>query len=270
MDRVKFFCFLASYAVAFVLELWHLLRPRPVFRLLALGFGAAGLLALTAFLYSKQPPLAWPLGWLLFSAWILTVFYLCGSIHHRRQAWGVFVLPLILALVILGLAFGQPPDSAEPYRAGVVAGNKVWGPVHAVLILLATVGVCVGFVASLMYLFQAHRLRAKLPPGKGVRLLSLERLEAMNRRAIFLAFPLLTAGILAGAVMIFQGGDYVGWTDPRVLGTAVLWLAFALLLFLRLGHHLRGRQVALLTIVAFVMLLGCIVLSHPLRDGGVP
>ena len=60
--------------------------------------------------------------------------------------------------------------------------------------LLAAVGVCVGFLASVMYLVQAQRLRAKIPPGEGMRLLSLERLEAMNRHAINLAFPLLTAG----------------------------------------------------------------------------
>ena len=50
----------------------------------------------------------------------------------------------------------------------------------------------------MMYLFQAHRLRAKTPPGQGLRLLSLERLEAMNRRAVYLSFPLLTAGVIAG------------------------------------------------------------------------
>jgi ABC-type transport system involved in cytochrome c biogenesis permease subunit len=92
----------------------------------------------------------------------------------------------------------------------------------------------------------------------------------MNRRAILLAFPLLTAGIIAGAVMIARGGAVVSWTDSRVLGTAALWAAFAVLLFLRLGHHLRGRQSALLVIVCFVLLLGCLLLSHPSREGGAP
>jgi ABC-type transport system involved in cytochrome c biogenesis permease subunit len=270
MDRVTTVCFLASYGVAFGLELWHLLRPRPVFRLLALGFGGAGLLAQTLYLIDKRPPLAWTLGWMLFLAWILAVFYLSGAVHHRRLDWGVFVLPLVLGLVGLGLAIGPPPDPSTPSGQVVVHVARPWGVVHAGLILLATVGVCVGFLASLMYLFQAHRLRAKLPPGEGIRLLSLERLEAMNRRAIVLAFPLLTAGILAGVVMIVRGSELVGWTDPRVLSTGALWLAFAVLLYLRLGHHLRGRQVALWTIVAFVILLGCMVLAHPLPEGGVP
>ena len=32
------------------------------------------------------------------------------------------------------------------------------------------------------------------------------------------------------------------WTDPRVLSTGVLWLAFLVLLVLRYGWHLRGRR----------------------------
>jgi ABC-type transport system involved in cytochrome c biogenesis permease subunit len=268
MERITVVCFFASYALALGLELWHLFRPRPVFRLLGLAAGAAGLLAQTAYLYYKRPPLVGQFGWMLFLAWILAIFYLCGSVHHRRQAWGVFVLPLVLGLVAVGLAFAQQPT--PPWSDGLLAVHRPWGAVHALLIFLAAVGVCVAFLASLMYLFQAHRLRAKTPPGRGLRLLSLERLEAMNRRAIVLAFPLLTAGMLAGVVMIVRGNALVGWTDPRVLGTLVLWLAFVLLLYLRYGHHLRGRQVALLTIAAFVLLLGCIALSHPLPDGGAP
>ncbi len=126
---------------------------------------------------------------------------------------------------------------------------------------------CVGFLASLMYLMQAHRLRAKALPGHGLRLLSLERLEAMNRRAINLAFPLLTAGLLLGALMMFHD-RLPGWTDPRVLSAFVLWVAFAVLVYLRYGYHLRGRQIALGTILTFVLLLCCLVLHHPLGQGG--
>ncbi|MGH7170382.1 MAG: cytochrome c biogenesis protein CcsA, partial [Gemmataceae bacterium] len=124
-----------------------------------------------------------------------------------------------------------------------------------------------GFLASLMYLVQAHRLRAKTLPGHGLRLGSLERIEAMNRRAIVLAFPLLTAGMIVGLVLMLQE-NLSGWSDPRVLASVVLWLTFALLLYLRFGYHLRGRPVALLTILTFVLLVGCLALPHWGQGGG--
>jgi ABC-type transport system involved in cytochrome c biogenesis permease subunit len=260
--RVTVLCFLASYLLALGLEVWHLFRPRPVLRLLALIAGAAGLIAQTIYLAVQQPPLAWQFGWMLFVAWILTIFYLYGSLHHGPLAWGVFVLPVVLGLVALGglgALFDPPPRGAAGFRLDGILSYQ-W--IHATLLFLATIGVCVGFVASVMYLIQAHRLRAKVVPGQGLRLLSLEKLEQMNRRAITLAFPLLTIGMLIGLVLMFV--DHIpGWTDPRVLSAGILWLTFAVLVYLRYGYHLRGRLVAVLTIVAFVLLLTCLSLSHP-------
>jgi len=265
MYRITIFCFLASYGLALALELCYLRVSRPVLRLLALLVGTAGVLAHTMYLYSRRPPLISQFSWLLFVSWVLAVFYVCGAVHHRRLSWGIFVLPLTIGLVALGLLFGQPEERGL-WQHSYQTPQRIWGPVHAVLILLATVGVCIGFLASLMYLIQSHRLRAKTLPGQGLRLLSLERIEAMNRRAIILAFPLLTAGMLAGAFLMLNS-DLVSWTDPRVLGTLVLWASFVLLFYLRYGRHVRGRQAALMSIVCFLMLLCCLALSHPLPQG---
>jgi ABC-type transport system involved in cytochrome c biogenesis permease subunit len=267
LDRITILCFLASYAVALGLELWNQVRSSPIVRWLALFFGAAGLTAQTIFLAVQRPPLIWQFGWMLLLAWILAVFYLIGSVHHRRLSWGLFVLPLVLALVGLGAAFGRPSDAASVPSENLLRFQTAWGALHGSLVLLSAVGLCIGFLSSMMYLVQAHRLRAKTLPGQGLRLYSLERLEVMNRRAIVLAFPLLTVGMLIGIILMLQE-HLSGWSDPRVMATIVLWLAFALLLYLRFGYHLRGRPVALLTIVTFVLLVGCLVTPHWMGQGG--
>src|SRR5689334_23045941 len=118
MERVTLFCFAASYAVALGLELWHLFRRRPVHRLLANLFGAAGLLAQTIYLAVQRPPLGGQYGLLLVLAWIPAIFYLFGSLHHTRLAWGVFVLPVILTLVALAAVFGPSPEETEMHAHG--------------------------------------------------------------------------------------------------------------------------------------------------------
>lgn len=272
-DRITLFCFEASYLVALVLEILHLLWPRPLARLTGMAFGGAGLLAHTLYLLYQQPSLSSPFGSMLFLAWILAVFYLYGSVHHRKVSWGLFALPLVLGLVVLADWHRVPLESnGGILNLDVPRGERFWGLVHGALLLLAAVGVCVGFIASLMYLIQARRLKAKVPPGEGLKLLSLERLEQMNRRAITLAFPLLTAGVLVGLVLMFhQPGKWFGdWTDPRILSTVVLWVVFAILLYLRYGYHLRGRRVALLTILAFGLLLLTLASTHTTATGGNP
>jgi ABC-type transport system involved in cytochrome c biogenesis permease subunit len=258
--------------VALALELIQLLWPRPVQRLLTVLFAAAGLLAHTLFLAVQRPPLRDPYGSLLFLAWILAVFCLIGSVHHRRLAWGVFILPVMLGLIGLAVLSGRPSgNSAESWAVFPLDGESLWRVLHVVFFILASVGICVAFVASVMYLVQARRLKAKVPPGHGVRLLSLERLEEMNRRAITWSFPLLTGGLLIGTVQMLHGGAPLQeWTDPRILTTLILWLVFAIVLHLRYGYHLRGRRVALLTIVAFALLLLTLITEHNFPAGGAP
>jgi ABC-type transport system involved in cytochrome c biogenesis permease subunit len=270
MSEVSLFCFAASYTVALALEVLYLRRRRPVHRLAATSFGGAGLLAHTIYLAVQRPPLAWQYGLLLVLAWVVAIFYLSSVLHHKRQAWGVFVLPVVLCLVLLAVAFGPPKDGDGGRRSGFLGTEqlKTIGIAHAGLLILSAVGVSVGFVASLMYLAQAHRLKAKMLPREGVQLPSLERLEVMNRRALSLSFPLLTSGMILGMVLLLRPDDkIVDWYDPRILASVLLWLVFALLLYLRFGMHLRGRRVALLTILAFAVLLVTLVMPHMGRGG---
>jgi ABC-type uncharacterized transport system permease subunit len=267
MKHVTLYCFAASYAVALGLELFHLYRRRPVHRLLANLFGCAGLLAQTIFLVVQLPPLGWQFGLLLMLSWILAIFYLLGSFHHTRQEWGLFILPVILVLVGLARIFGPPLDDEGTPVKGIFHQEEstMLAIVHGVLLVMAAVGVCVGFVASVMYLVQAHRLRAKMLPGQGMPLPSLERLEMMNRRSLTLAFPLLTAGMAVGIILLLRKAE--GWTDPQVLISIPLWLAFAFMVYLRFGLHLRGRKMAIMTVVGFVLLLVTLIMPHMGRGG---
>jgi ABC-type uncharacterized transport system permease subunit len=56
----------------------------------------------------------------------------------------------------------------------------------------------------------------------------------------------------------------------KVISTIALWVVFAILLYLRYGIRAGGRQVALLTIVAFALMLAALVAVHPFLPGGEP
>jgi ABC-type transport system involved in cytochrome c biogenesis permease subunit len=263
-------CIALSYLCALLLELARLVWPAAGWRAAGLTFGAAGLLAHTAYLLVHQPSPAEPSGSLLMLAWVLALFYLRGTVTHARQAWAVFVLPVVIGLVIASrvLLTAAP----EPGANGAVhwaAGERFWGAVHGVLILLAAVGVSVSFLASTMYLIQARRLRRKVAPGTVVPMLSLERLESMNRRALNLAFPLLTAGLLVGTMLVPNGpAAEDDWLSLKFISTAGLWLVFLLLLYLRYGAHVPARRLATLSIASFALLLVALVAAHPFAVGG--
>ena len=270
LQGVTHACFGLSYLLALGLELAWLARPRALWRGLALALGTAGLFAHTAYLAFHQPSPAAPYGSLLLLAWVLATFYLYGTVHHHRQAWAVFVLPVVIGLVGLSLALVTTAGNAPPLDVPAwLSGDRFWGAVHGSLILLASVGISVGFLASVMYLVQARRLRNKVNPTRAVPLLSLERLERMNRWAINLAFPLLTVGLLVGTLLLrHEHGTAENWFSLKVLSTAGLWVVFLVLLYLRYGAHVPGRRLAGLSVVAFMLLLVALVASHPFVPGG--
>lgn len=252
-------CFAASYAVAFVLELARLLLRSAARRVLTLGFATAGLLAQTLFLgyraYEAPPaaPLSSAFDWYLLAAWAVVVVYLYLSLFHAEVAYGIFILPLALALIGAAQLANHEPFPQSP-------AAQVWGTIHGTFWLLGAVAVIVGFVAGLMYLLQAWRLKHKLPPARGLRLPSLEWLERVSGRAIVISVLMAGVGTLSGLVLNLVNHRYqqdeLPWTDPIVWqsGGMFAWLLAAALFNGLYKPARRGRKVAYLTIANFVFL----------------
>jgi len=252
-------CFAASYAVAFLLELARLLLRHAARRVLTLGFATAGLVAQTLYLgyraYVAPPaaPLSSAFDWFMLAAWALVIVYLYLTLFHPAVSYGIFILPLALALI--GAAqFANP----EPFPQSPAA--QIWVTIHLTFWLLGAVAVIVGFVAGLMYLLQAWRLKHKLPPARGLRLPSLEWLERIGGRAIVLSVLMAGIGTLSGIVLNLilhrYQRDQLPWTDPIVWQSGCMFVWFlATALFNALYKPARqGRKVAYLTIANFVFL----------------
>lgn len=266
-------CFGLSYLLALGCEAARLWRPVAWLRPVGILSGAAGLLAHTLYLAIHRPSPAEPYAAVLLVAWVIAVFALYGTVHHTRQAWAVFVWPVVAGLVGLSLALltGQTDATVPTW----LLGDRPWGIIHGVLLLMAAVGVTVGFLAGVMYLVQSSRIRSKKNPLGTFRLLNLERLETMNRRAVYLTFPLLSAGLVLGGVLLGKGHDFTAANllSVKVLGTAGLWVVCLLLLYLRYSHSVSGRRLAWLSVIAFALTVIVLAATHPfaiplVRPGG--
>jgi ABC-type uncharacterized transport system permease subunit len=254
---VSTICFSASYGVALALELSRLLFRSGGRAVVTVGFAGAGLVAHTAFLYNRAlteagPPLSSERDWYLVASWVLVVVYLHLAVLHPKTPFGLFLLPLVLGLI--GTAtFLAPsePLAREP-------ASRIWGAIHGISIVLATVSVLVGFVAGLMYLGQARRLKHKRPSASRLRLPSLEWLRWTNSRAIILSTLMLGLGVLSGMVLNLinfrDKAERLSWNDPVVLSTWLLffWLLTAVILSAVYRPARQGHKVAYLTLASFV------------------
>ena len=89
------------------------------------------------------------------------------------------------------------------------------------------------------------------------RLSLAETLDNISYRIIGLGFPLLTIGIIAGAVWANEAwGSYWSW-DPKETWALITWLVFAAYLHSRITRGWQGRRPAILAATGFVAVWVC-------------
>ena len=265
VEGVKVFCFGASYAVALASDASAAWVESKWRRRISLGFASAGVTAHTIYLAYRAlgrdvTPLSTGFDSLLVVAWVLAVAYLFLQWHYPNLGLGVFALPLVLGLIGLAAWFGE--DNRRPLEGW----SQVWGPAHGAVLAAGALAIAAGFLAGLMYLVQAGRLKAKQLPSGGMDLPSLELLDRINRAALAAGFLLLTLGLGVGFLLaageVRRGNASIRWDDPKVISAVALWILLGVLVLVRREPQLRGRKLALLTIVAFGLLLFTIVGVH--------
>jgi ABC-type uncharacterized transport system permease subunit len=260
ISKIEIFCFAACYAITLALEVSRLFFRAPVRVAVMVGFALAGLLAHTLYLgghgWQQLEQGAAPLSswfyWCLIGAWWLAAAFLVATVRRPRGNAGLFLLPLLLALIAVAGAFGdaQPfPPQSLPFR---------WGLVHGLALLLGTITIVLGFVAGLLYLWQSYRLKHKMPTGQGFRLPSLELLQRVNVQSLYYSAALLAVGVLSGMVLIVtapESENTVNWSDPLVITSLLLiaWLIVAVLFELLYRPARQGQKVAYLTVASFVI-----------------
>ena len=91
---------------------------------------------------------------------------------------------------------------------------------------------------------------------KSISVSRAEVLDSLSYRTLGVGFPLLTIGILSGAVWANQAwGSYWSW-DPKETWAFITWLVFAIYFHTRLSKGWTGKQSAFVACIGFVDCVG--------------
>ncbi len=185
-----------------------------------------------------------------FFAWTITGAYLLFQLRFRLMVLGSFIAPLAAVLMILSTSIpGGEVMAVRPLF------KSLWLTIHVLTVFAGDGMFAVAFAAAVMYLLQEHQIKRKRFGSMYKRLPSLDTLDAINHRALILGFPLLTLGMVTGAIYARQAlGSFWRW-DPKEVWSLITWLAYAVLLHERLTVGWRGRRAAVMSIVCFLLLI---------------
>ena len=127
---------------------------------------------------------------------------------------------------------------------------------HTICSLLSYAAFLVACVVGALFLLQERQLKRKRMGWLFHRLPALSTLDRINLRAVGIGFALLSMAVvfgIAGSHQLF--GSWWSWSDPTTVLTVILWASYCLLWVTRLRATLRGRKVALLSMLGFTLAL---------------
>ncbi|MEE9436229.1 MAG: c-type cytochrome biogenesis protein CcsB [Candidatus Adiutricales bacterium] len=183
-----------------------------------------------------------------FYGWALVGVFLFLSIKFTIPVLGAFVSPLaVLSILLSSIIPAEQVDIVPAFKG-------VWLSVHLTTIFIGYGFFSLAFVAGVMYLLQEHQIKAKALGGIFHRLPSLNALDTLNHYSLTMGFPLITLGIIFGAVYAqLILGTYWRW-DPKEVWALIIWFLYAVILHQRLTVGWRGRRAALMSILGFAVL----------------
>lgn len=170
--------------------------------------------------------------------------------HYQNVMAAFLILFAILGLVLglwIGSYWAEPAKVADQLSGAV---SKIYSGSDYAKILG---GGAIGLVVALGLGYLAGKGASK--PAFAKRLPSLDVLDEVSYRGIAFGFPLLTIGIITGAIWADQAwGRWWGW-DPKETWSLITWLFYGAYLHTRLTMGWRGRHSAILAVVGLVVVL---------------
>lgn len=258
---------LALYCIAGTMFAVRMFSGSRRLSLVAYGVAGLGVLAHTAALmeygfHRHSMPFTNLFGALTFFAWGMVALYLAVERRCRIVSLGTFVCAVAVAVTACTLML--PRDVSVRL---IPALQNRWSTVHIGSALLSYSGFVLAFGASLGYWLQERMLKTKRINAIQKHLPPLDVLDRFAYRMVTLSFPMLTLGIITGALWAQDAwGSYWSW-DPKEIWALITWLIYAAYLHVRVMQGWRGKRANRLLLTGFVSVIVTFVGVNLLSNG---
>lgn len=261
---------LASYAIAALALLAYFFMRYPVLKSIGQPFAVLGCVAQFAQLVARfEMTGVWPLlnlyGSLSLFAAVAVLIFIIFAIRYDLWFAGGFVI----ALAALFLAYATTWN--EGTMPAVPSLQSYWAKIHVPLIVSSYGAFLVSFVLSGLYLVRYYVERsvaktvalataggeatATATGGWLAAMPSLPQLDVLTYRAVAIGLPLLTLGIITGAMWAHEAwGAYWQW-DPKETAAMSSWIAYAIYMHLHTRSSWRGVASAWIVFGAFFVVM---------------
>ncbi|HXP44826.1 MAG TPA: cytochrome c biogenesis protein CcsA [Candidatus Acidoferrales bacterium] len=240
---------LACYFVGLIYAFFALTRTSDLFSRIALHAASLGMVfhfvsLVELFLSGHMVWASMHNGESLLAFFSMTFFMIIYATYQTTSP-GVVVFPIVFFLTFVAAVDEQPVLLTSFVQ------HKGWLVAHIILIFTGYAALVLSFGASLLYLLQERRLKAKKPSSLISYLPALEVIDQIGYRSLLLGFPFMTLGLITGSIVAMSTYGHIDFADPKILLSMLMWAVYMIMVFTRWNSGWRGRRAAVLATCAF-------------------
>jgi cytochrome c-type biogenesis protein CcsB len=264
LDEALIAVALAAYTLGALALLLYFFSRQLVWRNIGAPLAILGCVAQFAQLVARfELTHVWPLlnlyGSLsLFSAMSVAI-YIGFAVRYRLWFAGGFVLAIAAIFLAYGVTWYEgtmpPVPSLQSY----------WAKIHVPIVVSSYAAFLVAFVFSCIYLVKYYAqglIACDAQPRTALArwlagLPSLPQLDVIVYRAVAVGLPLISIGIITGAMWAKEAwGAYWQW-DPKETAALFSWIIYLAYMHLHTRHAWRGLRTSWVSVVGFVSIIFC-------------
>ena len=167
-------------------------------------------------------------------AFLVVLVFLLFARRESNRMLGVFLLPVSLLLMSYAAFMSKVIEPEIPIFDSLLL------QFHVLTTIAGYAAWTITFAASISYLYLERKPRA-----------NPQLFDRMAYRAAFIAFCLLTLGIITGALWGDRVFGQLWFWDPKETWSFITWLIFMAYLHARYTLDWRGKRAAIMAIIGF-------------------
>src|SRR6202162_1345205 len=206
---------LACYFVGLIYAFFALTRTSDLFSRIALHAASLGMVfhfvsLVELFLSGHMVWASVHNGESLLAFFSMTFFMIIYATYQTTSP-GVVVFPIVFFLTFVAAVDEQPVLLTSFVQ------HKGWLVAHIILIFTGYAALVLSFGASLLYLIQERRLKAKKPSSLISFLPALEVIDQIGYRSLLLGFPFMTLGLITCSIVVMSTYGHILFADQKVV-----------------------------------------------------
>ena len=166
----------------------------------------------------------------------------------------IIILPLIFQL-ISSFFIQDLTEVKEVLRSNLLG-------IHVISALLGYSGFTISAVYGFLYLILYQDIKLNKFGLIFNRLPSLEVLERLSLYSAIIGFCTLSIAIIIGIIWLPKAFPTFSYLDPKLIGSALVWLLYAIGITSKVLGNWRGKRIVILSISGFVIAIFSTILSN--------